>query len=59
MSVAGDLFQIQVRVVGEASWSLAHDSAQMFDSVVAASSVRQMNTLAHGCVYRAVLVAYA
>jgi len=59
--VLGDLYQIQVRRVGDGSWMLAHQTSEMFDPVVAASSVRQMNLLSavEGLVYRAVLVAHA
>lgn len=60
MHIFGDLYQIQVRRI-DGSWMLAHETSEMFDAVVAASSVRQMNLLSavDGLVYRAVLVAHA
>lgn len=61
MHVFGDLYQIEVRRAGEASWDLATAASEMFDACVASSSVRQLNQLfaPEGSVYRAVLVAYA
>lgn len=57
MSMPGDRYRIQVRYVGESVWVYSTVHMELFPAEWSARLVRELNEVAQGVVYRAVLVA--
>jgi hypothetical protein len=58
ISAAGDFYQIQLRLIGEHVWVDSTELPYSYSAELAAFHVREANRVAHGIVYRAVLVSY-
>lgn len=58
MALPGDCYCVQVRLVGELFWRDSTEHVELFPAEWAGRLVRELNSVAQGIVFRAVLASH-